>query len=173
MDRQRLSAIVYWASVVGIIGIILFAPRGCAKSEGKVDFGASGKPRALIAADANILSERLAVLPLEMFSESFAKEDWSFVVFYNYAIRADLGEAPLREAISLTIDMPGKITTSNADRIVEGSAVWALALGDSYKLHVKSYYVRWWLIIALVAFLIIVAFFHIRQRFQKTNKEES
>jgi len=147
---HRPALILYWTSIIGLLLLLTAAPRGCTSTAIESASGINGNPSVTITPEGTIteksklsLNQRFA--PPEIYSEEFIKNDWLFVVFYNYNLRADLSLAPKTEGtnITLKINMPGNITTANANRIEKGVAAWKLKFGRSYKMEVASRRVRW------------------------------
>lgn len=178
----RQAHILHWTCLLVLLVLIVTIPRGCTSSKIEATSGINGNPSIELTPEKPLaekskvsVSQRYA--PPEIYAEGFTKNDWFFVVFYNYTVRADLSIAPALEgtSIGLTINMPGQITHANAQRINEGHAAWNLKLGRNYKMDVSSRYVRWWLITLTVILLVlwIYSWFVLRASKRVGNRESS
>lgn len=87
--------------------------------------------------------------------QGFSKKDWGFVVFYNLRLAvSDLsGVNTNHESLELRFTMPGEITDSNADEVVDNTLKWTSFNEDA--VYAKSRNIRWWLIAVVIVVLIL------------------
>lgn len=87
--------------------------------------------------------------------QGFFKKDYGFVVFYSLRLSvSDLsGVNAGNERLELRFTMPGEITDSNADEVVDNVLKWTSFNEDTA--YAKSKYIRWWLIATVIFGLIL------------------
>ncbi|MDI6821912.1 MAG: hypothetical protein QMD66_03415 [Actinomycetota bacterium] len=155
MSADRRT-IIFWISLITLALLILLAPRGCSTVKGNAEFDLKGNLSINLTADQSIQPNLQKRIRSELFLQDFIRKDWAFVTFYECNVEVDLTPFPVQQKapIFLAVKVPGKITSSNAQRIEGNTAIWGLNPGHGYNLKLTSRHIRWWLIV-LVALSII------------------
>lgn len=136
--------------------VVVLAPRGCTKQE--VVLGADGEGNKALEFRVDAFLARPN--PLKIGSATIKKNDYLLVVFYSFKGEAETPPSPgLSAPFYIVTSFPGKIVESNATRITEGKAYWALSWGEEYQLKLSSRLVRWWYLLPLVAGILILIYF--------------
>lgn len=154
---------VYQIALAVVLLVVAFAPRGCSKQS--ISLGADNKGN--IALDFQVDTFFSRPNPLKIGSATLKKNDYLLVVFYNFIGEVETPASPGFSApFYIVVSFPGKIVESNATRITEGKAYWALNWGEKSQLKLSSRLVRWWYLIPLGAGIIVLIYLSLG-RFKK------
>ncbi len=154
---------LYRIALTAVVLVATFAPRGCTKQE--IVLGADKEGN--IALDFKVDAFLARPNPLKIGSATIRKNDYLLVVFYKFLGEVETPPSPgLSAPFYIVASFPGKIVESNATRITEGKAYWALNWGEEYQLELSSRSVRWWYLIPLGAGVLVWIYFYL-SRFKR------
>ncbi len=165
---RRSSLILFYVCIAVLILITFAAPRGCTTNSLQTTAEPGGNLSVKLEPKTTIRKkiDQDSTSP-KILAKSFSKNDWLFVVFYQYRIRVDLSYAAAAKGdeVEVQVNMPGQILSADADRIESRTAIWNLILGNEYEMNVVSRDLRWWLIIlaSVVVVLLLVSWISLRK----------
>ncbi len=158
MDRDR---ILFLVALAALAATLVLAPRGCTSTTAAVGVSSSGTGGAEIRIDPPLFAR--SGLPGAIYSHTLEKTDYLFVVVYRLTGSLDLGL--LGKATSTpspylySAQLPGQLTSSNASRVQDNVATWAVNPGFNYKLSAAAREVRWWAIALVAVFFVATLVF--------------
>ncbi len=136
-----------------------------------IKFEEEGNVTVEQTSDKNMPRQTPEILQNRLAYQHYSKLDFIFVVFYNFSLQVDPtltgisnGDTP---NVKLLINLPGKITSTNATETKGNEVIWNGLSKDPMK--ASSYKIRWW-IMTIFGLAILISgynFFYQRRKIIK------